>query len=199
MPALKNTKHELFCQEYLIDQSATKAAIRAGYATKSAHAQGYDLKQRPEVKERIAELAAERIAEVRENQLGVLNLYVTQAKTGMSSFLRFVEGADDPYIDLNQATPEQLDTLQEVTIETYIEPGDDGKAVKRIKIKAGDRLKAMEKLWQFTSLAKPHEDDKAGALASAIDQLARARGSAMPVGRQMPTAQEMDDVEDGNE
>ena len=36
-------KQTLFVREYLVDSNATKAAVRAGYAPKSAHAQGYRL------------------------------------------------------------------------------------------------------------------------------------------------------------
>ena len=31
MPKLRNKKHELFCQEYLVDLNATQAYIRTGY------------------------------------------------------------------------------------------------------------------------------------------------------------------------
>ncbi len=33
---LKNSKHEAFCQQYIIDNNATQAAIRAGYSEKTA-------------------------------------------------------------------------------------------------------------------------------------------------------------------
>lgn len=44
-----NTKRQAFCQEYLRDSDATKAAIRAGYARKSASSIGSDLLKDPEV------------------------------------------------------------------------------------------------------------------------------------------------------
>lgn len=64
MPALSNAKHEVFCQEYMKDRNAKQAATRAGYSKSNAHATGYDLLRRPEVKARIAELTAAYMAEV---------------------------------------------------------------------------------------------------------------------------------------
>lgn len=60
MAALKNERHERFCQEYLVDLNATRAAIRTGYSKKTAGQIGHELLKRPDVQERIAELKAER-------------------------------------------------------------------------------------------------------------------------------------------
>lgn len=49
-------KRERFCLEYVKDYNATQAAIRAGYAPKSATSQGSDLLTFPEVQERLEEL-----------------------------------------------------------------------------------------------------------------------------------------------
>ena len=43
-------KKERFCREYVIDYNQTKAAIRAGYAEKSAAKKGCELMKEPEVK-----------------------------------------------------------------------------------------------------------------------------------------------------
>ena len=58
MPELKDAKRERFCQEYVQDHNKTKAAIRAGYAEKSARNRGHDLMMDPEVQERVRELDA---------------------------------------------------------------------------------------------------------------------------------------------
>ena len=46
-------KHRLFCEEYLKDLVATKAAIRAGYSAKTAYQQGYALLRKPDIAEAI--------------------------------------------------------------------------------------------------------------------------------------------------
>ena len=48
-----NTKQMNFCNQYLKDFNATKAAIRAGYSEKSAYSQGHDLLKIPEISENI--------------------------------------------------------------------------------------------------------------------------------------------------
>lgn len=53
-----NPKRERFCQEYLKDQNATQAAVRAGYSKKTANEQGSQLLAELSVKSRIAELMA---------------------------------------------------------------------------------------------------------------------------------------------
>lgn len=60
MPALKNKRHERFCQEYIVDENGTQAAIRAKYSAKTAAQQAYDLLRKPEIDIRIQELRQER-------------------------------------------------------------------------------------------------------------------------------------------
>ena len=53
-------KQARFCEEYLIDLNATQAAIRAGYAAKSANTDGPRMLVNAGIQARIAELQAER-------------------------------------------------------------------------------------------------------------------------------------------
>ena len=59
MPKLTD-KQKRFCEEYLIDLNATKAAIRAGYKEKTAYAQGQRLLKKVEAQEYLQELMDER-------------------------------------------------------------------------------------------------------------------------------------------
>ena len=45
-----NEKQRRFAHEYLKDQNATQAAIRAGYSEKTAGSQGHDLLKKPEIR-----------------------------------------------------------------------------------------------------------------------------------------------------
>lgn len=68
-------KQELFCHEYLIDNNATKSAIRAGYSEKTARSMGYENLTKPHIVDRIAVLRSERM-----NRLDIDKDYVlTQA------------------------------------------------------------------------------------------------------------------------
>ena len=52
-------KKERFCREYVIDYNQTKAAIRAGYAEKSAAKKGCELMKEQEVKAYVLQLQKE--------------------------------------------------------------------------------------------------------------------------------------------
>ena len=51
-----NNRQQLFCEEYLKDLNATKAAIRAGYSEKTAYSQGQRLLKNVEIENRLQEI-----------------------------------------------------------------------------------------------------------------------------------------------
>jgi hypothetical protein len=55
-----SAREERFASEYVVDLHGTNAAIRAGYAERSAHVQASRLLKRDKVQARIAELQAQR-------------------------------------------------------------------------------------------------------------------------------------------
>lgn len=56
---LKNLKHERFCQEFIIDNNKTQAAIRAKYSRKTGKTKGEQLSKIVEIKERIVYLQSQ--------------------------------------------------------------------------------------------------------------------------------------------
>ncbi len=52
-------KQDRFAREYMVDHNATKAAIRAGYAVKTANVKGSQLLAKVEVKQLVAKLTGE--------------------------------------------------------------------------------------------------------------------------------------------
>lgn len=54
-------KQKFFCEEYLVDLDATKAAIRAGYSEKTAYSIGSENLRKPELEKYIAQLKKERL------------------------------------------------------------------------------------------------------------------------------------------
>jgi phage terminase small subunit len=56
---LKNSKYERFCQEYIIDNNKTQAAIRAGYSEKRADSRGATLWGIVGIRKRVAYLQAQ--------------------------------------------------------------------------------------------------------------------------------------------
>lgn len=55
-----SAKMKLFCEEYIVDVNATKAAIRAGYSDKSAKVTASKLMKRQDIRDYIDQLLEER-------------------------------------------------------------------------------------------------------------------------------------------
>jgi phage terminase small subunit len=58
------TRQERFAQAYILHQNAKKAALTAGYSTKSAANQGYRMLKNEEIKERISDLENELVTNI---------------------------------------------------------------------------------------------------------------------------------------
>ncbi len=58
------TRQERFAQAYILHQNAKKAALTAGYSTKSAANQGYRMLKNEEIKERISDLRKELVTNI---------------------------------------------------------------------------------------------------------------------------------------
>ena len=57
-------RQERFAQAYILHQNAKKAALTAGYSTKSAANQGYRMLKNEEIKERISDLRKELVTNI---------------------------------------------------------------------------------------------------------------------------------------
>lgn len=80
-------KMEKFCQEYLVDLSATRAAQRAGYSEKSAYQLGHKLLKDPRLQARIAELMADRERTTRVKAYRVLEELAVVALSSHEHYL----------------------------------------------------------------------------------------------------------------
>lgn len=89
-------KQQRFCDEYLIDLNATQAAIRAGYAKKTAHQIGYANLSKPAIDEYIKQRMAEKESELIADQDEVLKYLtaVMRGKSAASVLARDEVGAD---------------------------------------------------------------------------------------------------------
>ena len=132
MSMLKSKKHELFCQEYLVDLNATQAYIRAGYKANSAESNSSALMRNHKIFTRVNELLAARSVRVGISQDRVLR-----------------ELARIAFLD-----PTQLANMDNATISANASE-DDRAAIASVKVKSGedftereikfaDKLKALE-------------------------------------------------------
>lgn len=75
------SKQKNFCDEYIICQNATEAAIKAGYSKKTAGTQGYENMQKPHIRAYIDERMKEHESELIATQAEVLK-YLTAVMRG---------------------------------------------------------------------------------------------------------------------
>ncbi len=178
-----NDQRMAFVRAYLLDPNAKQAAIKAGYAPRSAEGTGSRLLRNAKVAAAIAEGLA-KIRKKLETEFDltlddVLREYQRVAFTGMSRFLRIVDGT--PHIDLSACTPADLDLLSEVTTETFkTGTGVLAKEVLRVKIKPLDRLNALDKLGRYLGMGDKAANDTMNALTEAVIAIGR-KGSAAPL------------------
>ena len=179
-PTLTPREHA-FVAAYLETHNATQAYIKAGYSPKGANANAARLIAKDSVSAAIQ--SGEASAQKRNIKTvdDVVERLSHIAFTGMSRFTR-INADGDIELDTSNCTPADLDLLSEVTIETRLEGrGEDARAVKKVKIKLNDNLRALEILGKHLGLFKEGQNVAPPTpLADALREII-ARGSALPV------------------
>lgn len=160
-----------FVDEYLVDLNATQAAIRAGYSADSAASQGWDLLQKPEIREAIEVAALERAKRVQVSGDDILR--------------RLKEIA---FVDLRHAYDEngRLKGVQDLPsdvaralagIKVYDEfegSGDERVKVGEVReLKFNDRLRALELLGKNIAIFTDKVEHNLGPTLAEL--LAKAR------------------------
>lgn len=107
-------KQKKFCDEYLLDCNATQAAIRAGYAEKSAGRNADRMMKNEEIKtyidEQLKKMSSEKIADATE-----VMEYLTSVLRGESTAeVVVVEGCGDGYSEARRMdkTPDEKERLK---------------------------------------------------------------------------------------
>lgn len=145
MAELSNKKHERFCTEYIKDTNGKQAAIRAGYAERSAEMQASRLLRNDKVKQRVAEL---REAYFNENIMTAqqVEYELTRIALGLSNEKHVViEGTGDGYseariIDKPPDEKSRLKALELMAKRHRILSGDTTIDIKPVIIVGGDDI-----------------------------------------------------------
>lgn len=160
-------KQRLFCIYYIKSFNATISAIKAGYASDSAHVQGSRLLRNDKVADEIRKLKGEMQQGVFIDAMDVLNKYIRIAFADITDYATFgkkeqqVIGMYGPledddgnpvmqeinYVDFNEST------MVDGTIITEVKQGKDG-----ISVKLADKMKALDMLTKYFDLLS--EKDK---------------------------------------
>lgn len=137
-------KEKRFCEEYLIDGNATKAAIRAGYSQKSAGNIGSENLKKPHIRARIEKLQAERS---RRTGITADRVLEELAKIG---FVKAPDVINACTAEIKEnATPEDLACISSMKVKVI--PTEDGNIVER-EVRLFDKNKALEMLGKHLGL-----------------------------------------------
>ena len=143
MPALANTRHEMFCQNLAKGMSDTDAYERAGYVRDDGNA--CHLSQKPHIRARVQELMekAGRRAEITAAR--VLEEMAKLAFYNPADYIKIDEDGS-AIVDLSKLDRDQAAAITEVISER----GEDGKVKTRIKL--ADKKAALVELGRHFGL-----------------------------------------------
>ncbi len=148
----RNSRHETFCREYIINLNGTRAAIAAGYAKKSAKVTTSKLLTNVNLQARIGELMKEKADKL---DLSAEKVLSELSRMAFSNLLDYGTVTDDGgfVIDLSTLTREQAAAIQEITVDSYIEGrGEQGREVKRTRFKLASKIDALALLGKYLKL-----------------------------------------------
>ena len=143
-------KQERFVAEYLIDLSATQAAIRAGYSEKTAGQQGFALLKKVEIQSAISEAKAKR-----DKRTGITQDRVVAelAKLGFYDIRNAVRWGAKPDVTPDGETvyPVEMVASEEMDDETAAAVSEVSLTAQGVKIKMADKRAALEALLRHVS------------------------------------------------
>ena len=140
----KQSKQDLFVEEYLIDLNATQAAIRAGYSVKTANEQGARLLANVSVQTKIAKAMAERSKRTGVNQDRVVLELAKIAFVNPSELIDTNTGKVLP-----GASPDDLACIQSVKVKKTTKGKN---VIEEREVRVHDKIKALEKLGQHLGM-----------------------------------------------
>jgi phage terminase small subunit len=151
-----NEKQRRFAHEYLKDQNATQAAIRAGYSKKTAGSQGFDLLKHPEIRA----VLSSKLAKIEERAEFTAEQAIRQLERMVMFDVRKLfhpNGSPKEITELDDETATVVAGLD--VVEQYEGTGADRQFTGYLKkYKLSDRLSAVNTaLKMFGKLSDKHE------------------------------------------
>ncbi|MEC0666300.1 terminase small subunit [Priestia flexa] len=148
-------KQRLFCLYYVKTFNATQSAIKAGYASNSAHVEGSRLLRNAKISNEIKRIKQEIAHDIYVEAKDVLSKWVKIAFSDITDFLSFgrkdVEVGTDENGDPITAEVNYVDfkdsRMIDGTLISEVKQGKDGVSIKLL-----DKEKALEKLSQYFDL-----------------------------------------------
>lgn len=156
---------ERFCQEYIKDLNATKAAERAGSKAEKLDQAGYEFLRNPEVKAEIDRLKQERSRETKIDANWLLTRLAAEAEADLSD-LYDEDGRLLPVKDWPEIWRKGL----VAGVKTAV--SEDGVAI--IDVKVSDRVRRLELIGKHISVQAFQENVNHTGLDALAERLQRA-------------------------
>jgi phage terminase small subunit len=169
-----NTRQTRFVEEFMVDGNATAAAIRAGYATRSARQTASRLMTKGDVQVEIARLAQGRTERVKFTADRVLS---EAANLATQSMVAFVDTDGYLVTNMKDLPTDVVACVQEVTQDTFT--NKEGFTITRVKLKLYDRLRALALVGKhvgvraFAETVAPMQDQQSKGLGERLDEICR--------------------------
>lgn len=157
-------KQKKFCEEYIFDFNASRAARAAGYSEDTAGSIGFENLKKPEIQDYIAEiqLDLEKIA-------GISRLMIVREhqKLAFSSIAHLHE----TWItrkEFESLTDEQKASIAEISTQTRFEKNSEEKVeqVDYVKIKLYDKQKSLDSLSKMMGYEAPKKIEQVSTVKS---------------------------------
>lgn len=135
-----SSKQKRFCEEYILDMNGTRAAIRAGYSTKTARIQSAQMLRIAKIQDYLSELRSEQTKRTQINADAVLK---ELAAVGFSKITDVVDIDDDNIVFKKKITNEAKASIQSVSVSKAItEQGE----TRRLSVKMHSKISALKEL-----------------------------------------------------
>jgi phage terminase small subunit len=145
-------KQQRFCEEYLVDLNATKAAIRAGYSKKTAGELGWENLKKPEIQAQVKKLMDERASRTEISQDLALKMLYNFLSANVADYLTFTDKGV-VFKRSDELTPEQLACVSEVS--EYI-----GKNTRNRRFKLVSKEKMLALMMKHLGMLDGKPEDK---------------------------------------
>lgn len=169
-------KQERFCQEYLKDFNATKAAERAGYSKKTAASIGNENLRKPQIQTRISGKQSARAKRLDISKDRVVQEIAKIAFADIGLVCEWNEEGKLTLIEKSEMDPQGIAALQSIeSIDSY---DKDGNILStKNKFRLHDKIKALELLSKHLGLldgqgsGSNNKGDVAGSIRDIIGRI----------------------------
>jgi phage terminase small subunit len=150
-----NQNQIIFCQEYIIDYNATRAAKAAGYSDKTAYSQGHRLLKHADIKSFIQKQQLQHLENLHVTSERVMGEWVKMAFSNIQDYLE--EGMS--FADFMKLPRSVAAAIKSVEIEEF-QGGKEGRAKsKKIKFQLFDKITALEHIGKHIGFYEKNDDN----------------------------------------